>query len=605
MAHDRAREKKRRGEADSEAEPQAAAEAAERAEGDDAAAEGEGEGEAASAEGDEPAAFDEGIGSDEPGDEPKEASTVREWLAGGRLSREMSLLFGLILPAMLLAANLWQVRAFTVDDSYISFRYARNLARGLGLVYNEGERIEGYTNFLWTVILAGGIKVGIDPVTFAKVLGAACSFGSLGLTWLIARRLAPYRTVPCIATWLCASTIVFSGYAVFGLETALFVLLLLAGTLLFLRETGGLLGDRAGEPGGRRDGPYRAPVEPRGAERGAPVEPSGIPWSGLAFGLAGLTRPEAPMFIGIFMLMLGRRFFGKQNLLRAALFVAPVLAHVAFRHSYYGTWLPNTLSAKTGNLQGQVTAGAGYVQNYLNHAGAIVWLGFVGLAIGVVRRRRDLLAMGAIAFAVIGYVVLVGGDWMPFFRFMAPFEPFCFLLVDVGARSIADRRDRTASLALAAFVIAMVAHRGGSLRDAQAQFLNKEKRFWDNAAGGTVRWLKQNGVPGEIAVGDIGYIGYETDYPLLDLLGLVDPVISKLPGGYTQKLGPGFADRFFSKLPMYALIISSNTDCQHPSVPGSQVLYRDRRFSSKYSLGGRVNLDGGFAWCIYKRRDAQ
>src|SRR5262249_10524491 len=160
------------------------------------------------------------------------------------------------------------------------------------------------------------------------VLGATCAFGSLGLVWLVARRLKPYRTVPCVATWLCASTVVFSGYAVFGLETALFVFLVLAGTLLFLRETGGLFSDRRVEGGGRGDGPYRAPVEPRAADGSAAADPRGVPWSGLVFGLAGLTRPEAPMFIGILMLFLGRRFFARQNLLRAALFAAPVLAHL-------------------------------------------------------------------------------------------------------------------------------------------------------------------------------------------------------------------------------------------------------------------------------------
>ena len=69
---------------------------------------------------------------------------------------------GLVLPALLVLANMARVRSFTIDDSFISYRYARNLARGLGLVYNAGERIEGYTNFLFTVLLAGGIKLGID-----------------------------------------------------------------------------------------------------------------------------------------------------------------------------------------------------------------------------------------------------------------------------------------------------------------------------------------------------------------------------------------------------------------------------------------------------------
>ena len=154
------------------------------------------------------------------------------------MPREVLLVFGFVLPAILLAVNMWRVHSFTVDDSFISFRYARNLARGLGLVYNPGEHIEGYTNFLFTVLLAGGIKLGIDPEVLSKLIGGAAAFGSLWLTQAISGRLLPYRTLPCIATWLLASTIVFSGWCVFGLETGLFVFLILAGTYLFLRETG-------------------------------------------------------------------------------------------------------------------------------------------------------------------------------------------------------------------------------------------------------------------------------------------------------------------------------------------------------------------------------
>src|SRR5580698_4569692 len=91
-------------------------------------------------------------------------------------SARLHLVVGLVLPAVLLGVNMARVGSFTIDDAYISFRYARNLARGLGLVYNAGEHIEGYTNFFWTVLLAGGIRLGLDPVLLAKVLGglAAC-----------------------------------------------------------------------------------------------------------------------------------------------------------------------------------------------------------------------------------------------------------------------------------------------------------------------------------------------------------------------------------------------------------------------------------------------
>lgn len=515
----------------------------------------------------------DGRGARAPRDEAV-GPTIGSWIAGARMPREALFLVGFVAPALTMCANMWRVRAFTVDDAYISYRYARNFARGLGLVYNPGERIEGYTNFSWTVLLGLAMKLGLDPDSVAKVLGASSALGALWLTYLIAARLRPFDNFPCVATWLLASTAVFTGYAVYGLETAGFAFLVLLGLWLFFREE-----------------------EAFGAERGGRV-----PWSGLAFGLAGLTRPEAPLFLGVPMLLLGLGFFSRRNLLRGAVFVAVVGAHVLWRHAYYGSWVPNTLGAKTGNLTGQLHAGWDYLQGYFSHAGALVWLAPFGAAVALFERRRAGVAIAALALLVSGYVVVVGGDWMPFFRFMAPFEPLCFLLVDLGARTALARRDRPLRLGLALFGLAMVFHRVDAAREAQRTILAKEDRFWKMAAGGTARWLLDHGDPGEIAIGDIGYVGYATDYPVLDLLGLVDPVISKLPGGYTRKLGPGFNDRFFDEAPKYFLLISANVDCNKPSVPGSQVLYADRRFKGRYEVAGHVPLDAGFAWCIYRRR---
>lgn len=527
------------------------------------------------------------------------APSSGRFLASFRLSERASLLFGLALPALLLATNMWRVRSFTIDDAYISYRYAANLARGLGLVYNAGERIEGYTNFLWTVLLAVGIRLGLDPDIFAKVLGALSAFGALGFTYVLAARLKPFDLMPCVATWLLASSIVTSGYAVFGLETSFFVFLLLAGTWLFFRESdaaaAALKRDGDGDDSDKNKS-KKSPPEDRRAWLRA------FPFSGLVFALAGLTRPEAPMFIGILMLFLGRRMVSRQNLLRGVLFATPIAAHLLWRHSYYGAWLPNTLTAKTGNLEAQIGAGADYMQRYLTHGGAIIYLGIFGVALGYVAKRIDILAIAVTAAAVYAYVVIVGGDWMPFFRFASTFEPFAFLLVDLAARDMVDRRSRPVSLALVAFAIAMTAHRGGSLQSAQRTIITKEERFWKMAAGGTAKWLLENGKPGTLALGDIGYVGYATDYPILDLLGLVDPVISKLPGGYTRKIGPGFTDRLFEVKPDYVLIISSNINCEQPSVPGSQVIFRDKRFKREYTLGGKVPLDDGFAWCLYTRK---
>lgn len=497
--------------------------------------------------------------------------------AGKPLLERRHLWLGLVAPLALLAFEMSRVREFTVDDSYISFRYAHNLARGWGLVYNEGERVEGYTNFLWTVIMAAGIKVGIDPVLFAKMLGGACAFGTMYFLWRLSGRLRKYTAAPCLATWLFATSALNSGYSVFGLETPLFVVLIVAGTYLFFRE----------EP-----------------TYGGDENFSKLPWSGLVYGFAGITRPEAPMYIGLLMLVLGLKMFSKRNIIRGLLFVAPVGAHLLFRHSYYGTWTPNTFGAKTGNFDGQLIGGKLYVEHYIEHVGPILLLALAGVVWALQSRRRDIIAIVVTGITVACYVVLVGGDWMPMFRFLCPFEPFCFLLICITGRALWDQVTQTEKLKrlmvpviLAA--IGLSAYRTYILTKSQRFMLSHEDHFWRMAAGGTAKWLEEH-PRGTIAMGDIGYVGYKTDYPLLDLLGLVDPVIAKLPGGYTQKLGPGFTNRLFEVEPRYILIISATRDCMTPSVAGSRVIWRDQRFWKHYRRAGAVQLDDNFAWCIFE-----
>ncbi len=566
-------------------------------------------------------------------EQSEHAVDVREWISGKTVPEHTHRVVGILLPALLACVQMWRVRSHTVDDAFISFRYARNFARGLGLVYNPGERIEGYTNFLWTLVLGLLAELGLDIELCAKLLGAGCVIGAIALSYFIAARLRPMTLAPCVAGWLLASTTVFAGYGVFGLETTAFACLVLAGCLLFLRE----------EETGR-----------------------GVPWSGLCFAAAGLSRPEAPLFLGVLMLFLAgkplialqrkdapdrgvvmfislltmavllgvalslwrhnatlalaaaavlllaallfvaslpRALWSRRNLLRGALFVGPVALHLFWRKSYYHRWLPNTLAAKTGDLTAQIDGGANYLWGFVEHEGPVIYLGLFGLAAGLLYKRRDVLAIAATALCGGIYVVLVGGDWMTLFRFMAPLAPFLFLLVDLALRTLVERRDKLANYGLLLFLLVCVAQRSRQMTSDTKLILQKEKAFWDSAAGGVSDWFEQRGVPGTIAIGDIGRVGYRTDYPILDLLGLVDPVISALPGGYTRKIGPGFRDHFFEQKPRYFILISAEGDCHHPSVPGSQVLYHDPRFKQAYALSGQVALEGNFRWCIYEHVD--
>src|SRR5262249_41183154 len=100
-------------------------------------------------------------------------------------------------------AELWPLR-WAQDDAYVSFRYARNLVRGLGLVYNPGARVEGYSNFLWTILSAVPLAFGAtDPLAFMHVAGILLwtasyllLFGLTYMLWIEGLSIAPLAVLP-------------------------------------------------------------------------------------------------------------------------------------------------------------------------------------------------------------------------------------------------------------------------------------------------------------------------------------------------------------------------------------------------------------------------
>jgi len=67
---------------------------------------------------------------------------------------------------------------YQVDHAFFVYRYASNLARGEGFVFNPGERVEGVTCFLWTLLLAAWAVAGLRLPIVAPVLTAAA--GGIG-----------------------------------------------------------------------------------------------------------------------------------------------------------------------------------------------------------------------------------------------------------------------------------------------------------------------------------------------------------------------------------------------------------------------------------------
>jgi arabinofuranosyltransferase len=219
---------------------------------------------------------------------------------------------------------------YTVDEAYISARYARNLRSGDGLVFNTGNRVEGYTNFLLVISQALVPDHGDNVIVFTKILCMAASLASL---WLLLG-LAGRGDGSQLAAVLGGLLFVFNGAvavsAVTGLETHLFCALVTAGCAAYLRGT------RRGE----------------------------LLSAGL-FSLSCLTRPEGFLFSGVTLIHLLVRD-RKRAVSWASLWASLVIPLVLWRRAYYGAWVPNTFFAKTGGGLHQLSRGVGYLKIFLN-----------------------------------------------------------------------------------------------------------------------------------------------------------------------------------------------------------------------------------------------
>ena len=115
---------------------------------------------------------------------------------------------------LLLLCFVWQSLyyfPYIVDDTFIALRYARNLVDGHGLVFNPGQRVEGYSNFLWVVLEAGLMYLGWPVITGIKLIGLVSGAAVGVLAFVLAARVygeRPGRLVAAFAAFalVCLNT---------------------------------------------------------------------------------------------------------------------------------------------------------------------------------------------------------------------------------------------------------------------------------------------------------------------------------------------------------------------------------------------------------------
>lgn len=352
------------------------------------------------------------------------------------MSREK--IFYLIVVAVmlvLLAGHISQYY-FLTDDAFISFRYADNLASGKGLVFNEGERVEGYTNFLWVIILFLFRLIGWPPEVTANILSMALSAVLFGSVVYFGHRIFAVRRFDfftLIAPLLVVLNRTYAVWSTGGLETKLFSFLIFPAVILLVPF---------GEGGRPR---YRL--------------------SALFFTLAALTRPEGILLFGCFFgvrLLLDIRQKGhvKAILGASSIFVFIIGAHFVFRLLYYGYPFPNTFYAKV--VDGWFEIGIRYLFQFVHEYG--LYPGLLSLVFIFGRhyelRKRLILVFFLVPFVpYLVYLAYIGGDHFEF-RPLDVMVPFLALAFQEGLRAfyrLADGcRSRLPAVGWTLYVVVLI-----------------------------------------------------------------------------------------------------------------------------------------------------
>jgi arabinofuranosyltransferase len=414
------------------------------------------------------------------------------------------------------------------DDTYITLRYARNVMKGMGFVYNAGERVEGYTNFLWLLILTVKGQIGFPLVFSARALSLVFSLGTLALLPYAALRMGAAEgpsTVPSsiprpteaprsiaeaepsakpmpraetdhtgwygafalmLPSLLLAASPPFLTWALSGTEIPLFTFLLLWGFVLMQR------GDR----------PCAAFI---------------------VFALLGLVRPEGALFYLLAWIYLivrpGRRIrVFAQGLAVAAVFYTPYLL---WKWRYFHALLPNTFYAKTGPLGLMFDNGTQYVFGFIFCYGYLFFVGWY-----LLRRsgdRRAAAVPGVFGAALVIVHLFLGGDWMPNHRLLLPILPFIMLTFSrglIGSAGFKHRREAPLFALIALFLIMIPGAVGYERFTLERVTVGAYARLGER--------LREILPPNtSIGCGSTGAIGYYTEMPIVDILGLTDRYIAR------------------------------------------------------------------------------
>jgi hypothetical protein len=381
---------------------------------------------------------------------------------------------------------------YIMDDAFISFRYSRNLIDGHGLVWNPGESppVEGYSNFLWVTVMAVLMKAGAEPVVTSKILGVLFGLAGLILMYMLCRRLWGKTLFAALPPMLTALFPEHGLWGIGGLETQMYLFLLIVSVYLFLSEQ----------------------------------RSEGFPWSGIAFALLALTRSEGPIYFAatyLFLFLFPRGGVEEKYRIHAGhfkwtlLFVCFYLPYFLWRIFYYKHFFPNTYYAKQSFL-----GGLDYIMDFFLVVSPFLAIGIFGF-LGTSRRQAVYLYF--LVFAATIPLLNIDPQMGDFNRFLIHILPLLSLLAVIGIKELKEKWNiRVAYLLLSGLLLYMSVyciHHGRSLKimaDLYSSGMNRVhimlgKKFREE-------------IPPDrpIALADCGAIPYYSNLPTIDTWGLVN-----------------------------------------------------------------------------------
>jgi arabinofuranosyltransferase len=409
----------------------------------------------------------------------------------------------------------WSFLFQNVDDAYISYRYGKNLMNGNGLVYNQGEYVEGYTNFLWTIITAPFTKFGsVDVAVFSSILGLCISIFNLLLIAMISKEfsgsLADYtKYLLLLPSLFLALDDSIAFWAIGGMEFPVYTLFILGVIYNYFKIN--------------EDGRH-------------------LRYIILFLICCTLTRPEGNMIYAItaaHMFLYRKKINNFKKVFARMIFYYAVfcLAYYGFKYFYYGQIIPNTFYAKgVTDWKMNFVLGTKYLALC---TGTRMYIFIFILFIPFKKVFKEFKYSYLILFSLIYiiYLVAVGGDWMIANRFFVPVLPILYVLSvigfinvivkikeyyknDVKARKFANMAIIFMSVMLFTVTLSFLEYKQLIIKDNNTRYEMQWSMFG--------KWLKSNVSPNTvIAVGPAGKIPYYSELYTIDMWGLNDEHIAK------------------------------------------------------------------------------